>query len=85
MDSQNRLTYGQKNYLQWFRHSFKVIYRDEDMGDIDLTLPGIHNVVNALAACGVAIELDIPFSTIKDALKDFGGIHRRLEVKWDGQ
>jgi UDP-N-acetylmuramate--alanine ligase len=67
-----------------FITSFKVFYRDEEMGDIDLTLPGIHNVVNALAACGVAIELDIPFSTVKEALKDFGGIHRRLEIKWDG-
>jgi UDP-N-acetylmuramate--alanine ligase len=40
--------------------------------------------VNALAACGVAIELDIPFATITEALKTFSGIHRRLEVKWDG-
>jgi UDP-N-acetylmuramate--alanine ligase len=67
-----------------FITSFKVFYKDEELGDIDLTLPGIHNVVNALAACGVAIELDIPFSTVKEALKDFGGIHRRLEIKWDG-
>jgi UDP-N-acetylmuramate--alanine ligase len=67
-----------------FVTSFKVLYKEKEMGDIDLTLPGIHNVVNALAACGVAIELDIPFSTVKEALKDFGGIHRRLEVKWDG-
>jgi len=67
-----------------FITSFKVFYKDEEMGDIDLALPGIHNVVNTLAACGVAIELDIPFSMVKDALKDFGGIHRRLEVKWDG-
>jgi UDP-N-acetylmuramate--alanine ligase len=68
-----------------FVTSFKVIYKEKEMGDIDLMLPGIHNVVNALAACGVAIELDIPFPTVKDALKDFGGIHRRLEVKWDGK
>ncbi|MBP1745393.1 MAG: UDP-N-acetylmuramate--L-alanine ligase [Deltaproteobacteria bacterium] len=67
-----------------FITSFKVFYKDEEMGDIDLALPGIHNVVNTLAACGVAIELDIPFSTVKEALKDFGGIHRRLEIKWDG-
>lgn len=66
-----------------FTTSFKVVYRDEEMGDISLMLPGVHNVVNALAACGVAIELDIPFSTVKEALRDFGGIHRRLEIKWD--
>ena len=67
-----------------FLTRFRVIYKGYDLGEIELTLPGIHNVVNALAACGVAIELDIPFRTIQEALKNFSGIHRRLEIKWDG-
>ena len=67
-----------------FVTSFQVIYKEQEMGEIDLSLPGIHNVVNALAACGVAIELAIPFPVIKEALKSFSGIHRRLEIKWDG-
>ncbi len=67
-----------------FLTRFRVIYKGYDLGEIELTLPGIHNVVNALAACGVAIELDVPFRTIQEALKNFSGIHRRLEIKWDG-
>ncbi len=67
-----------------FETAFRVVHRGEDLGDIALSLPGIHNVVNALAACGVAIELDIPFITVKEALKNFSGIQRRLEIKWDG-
>ncbi|MDD3845917.1 MAG: UDP-N-acetylmuramate--L-alanine ligase [Syntrophorhabdaceae bacterium] len=67
-----------------FLTRFRVIYKGYDLGEIKLTLPGIHNVVNALAACGVAIELDIPFRTIQEALGNFSGIHRRLEIKWDG-
>ncbi len=66
-----------------FITKFKVIYKGYELGEIVLALPGTHNVVNALAACGVCIELDIPFTTIKEALKNFSGIHRRLEVKWD--
>lgn len=69
---------------QGFRTQFKAHYRGEELGDIELSLPGVHNVVNALAACGVAIELDIPFEQIQGALKGFSGIHRRLEVKWNG-
>ena len=69
---------------KWFETTFRVVHRGEDLGDITLSLPGIHNVVNALAACGVAIELDIPFITVKEALKNFSGIQRRLEIKWDG-
>jgi UDP-N-acetylmuramate--alanine ligase len=66
-----------------FATKFKVVYKGYELGEITLTLPGAHNVVNALAACGVCIELDIPFATIKEALKNFSGIHRRFEVKWD--
>jgi UDP-N-acetylmuramate--alanine ligase len=40
-------------------------------------------VVNALGAIGIALELDIPFTVIQDALERFSGIHRRLELKWD--
>ncbi len=64
--------------------SFRVVYKGYELGTINLALPGIHNVVNALAACGVGIELDIPFATITEALKTFAGIQRRLEVKWNG-
>jgi UDP-N-acetylmuramate--alanine ligase len=65
-----------------FTTGFKVTYKGEELGEVVLATPGIHNVVNALAAIGVAIELDIPFSTVQEALKRFAGIHRRLEVKW---
>jgi UDP-N-acetylmuramate--alanine ligase len=47
-----------------FATKFKVVYKGYELGEITLTLPGAHNVVNALAACGVCIELDIPFATI---------------------
>jgi UDP-N-acetylmuramate--alanine ligase len=65
-----------------FTTGFKVTYKGTELGEVVLATPGIHNVVNALAAIGVAIELDIPFSTVQEALSRFAGIHRRLEVKW---
>lgn len=64
--------------------TFKVVYKGYELGIIKLAMPGIHNVVNALAACGVGIELDIPFSRISEALGSFSGVQRRLEVKWNG-
>jgi UDP-N-acetylmuramate--alanine ligase len=67
-----------------FRSSFTVAWKGTVLGQINLALPGVHNVVNALAACAVGLELDIPFDTIREALSDFSGIQRRLEVKWDG-
>jgi len=67
-----------------FETRFRVIFKGEDLGEISASIQGTHNVANALAACGVGLELDIPFDTIRDAMKTFSGIQRRLELKWSG-
>jgi UDP-N-acetylmuramate--alanine ligase len=70
--------------FEGFSSSFSVTYRERALGDVRLALTGAHNVVNALAACAVGLELDIPFNVIQEALTQFSGIHRRMEVKWTG-
>jgi UDP-N-acetylmuramate--alanine ligase len=47
--------------------------------DISLNLPGRHNVLNALAAIGVAMELKVPASAIQRALAGFRGVGRRFQ------
>lgn len=47
--------------------------------DITLNLPGKHNVLNALASIGVAIELGINAQSIQNALASFGGVGRRMQ------
>lgn len=46
---------------------------------ITLNLPGIHNVLNALAAIAVATELEIPDAPIMAALAKFDGVGRRFQ------
>lgn len=58
---------------------FEVKKGNKNLGEFILNLPGIHNIRNALASIGVALEVGIPPEIIKDALKDFSGVHRRLE------
>lgn len=48
--------------------------------DFVLNLPGLHNVLNALAAIAVALELEVPVEAIQKALGEFSGIDRRLQV-----
>lgn len=48
--------------------------------DIALNLPGRHNVLNALAAISVALELGVREQTIRDGLNGFQGIGRRFQV-----
>lgn len=63
---------------------FSVIFRGENLGRVSLSIPGLHNVENALAAVATCIELEVPFDVIAEALKNFQGIQRRIELKWDG-
>jgi len=48
---------------------------------VELQVPGVHNVRNALAATAVAIALDVPVSTIAAGLKSFAGVQGRLQRK----
>jgi UDP-N-acetylmuramate--alanine ligase len=41
----------------------------------------MHNVYNSLASISVGLELNIPFSVIKQALETIEGVARRLEIK----
>jgi UDP-N-acetylmuramate--alanine ligase len=60
---------------------FSVEYLGEPFGEITLGLPGRHYVSNALAACLVGMEMQIPFYAIKRGLEDFEGVGRRFEIK----
>jgi len=45
---------------------------------VELNLPGMHNVLNALAAISVATELGVDDASIVKALAQFGGVGRRF-------
>jgi UDP-N-acetylmuramate--alanine ligase len=45
---------------------------------VELNLPGLHNVLNALAAISVATELGVDDGAIASALSNFGGVGRRF-------
>jgi UDP-N-acetylmuramate--alanine ligase len=43
-------------------------------------MPGIHNVLNALAVIAVADELEVPDDVTRKALAEFGGVQRRFTI-----
>jgi UDP-N-acetylmuramate--alanine ligase len=63
------------------RTGFTVHFRGEELGRLNIRMPGRHNVLNALAAVAVGMELDMPFASIAEGFQDFGGVGRRFEVK----
>jgi UDP-N-acetylmuramate--alanine ligase len=60
---------------------FDVYQRGERLGECALQIPGRHNVLNALAAIGVGLDLEIPFATIVTALAGFAGVQRRFQIR----
>ena len=60
---------------------FDVTYKGQLKGNIELIIPGIHNVYNALACVAACAFFGIEFDIIKNSLHKFTGAKRRFEYK----
>jgi UDP-N-acetylmuramate--alanine ligase len=60
---------------------FEVLHRGRVLGPISIQVPGRHNVLNALAAIGVGLDLEVPFERIQQALGAFAGVQRRFQIR----
>jgi UDP-N-acetylmuramate--alanine ligase len=63
-----------------FHTSFEISWRGQRMGHAELSLPGIHNVYNALAALLVGRQLHLSFADMIAHLRDFALPERRFQV-----
>ncbi|HKB26890.1 MAG TPA: UDP-N-acetylmuramate--L-alanine ligase [Methylomirabilota bacterium] len=68
-------------HLAGMTSRFEVFQRGSLLGECTLQIPGRHNVLNALAAVGAGLDLEIPFVTIQKALAGFAGVQRRFQVR----
>lgn len=65
--------------------TFAVEAEGGELGTIEITMPGLHNVYNSLAAVAAGIELGVAFEDIASALREFEGIARRFEIKGEAK
>ncbi|MBL4643818.1 MAG: UDP-N-acetylmuramate--L-alanine ligase [Flavobacteriaceae bacterium] len=63
------------------KYIFDVQTPKEIIANIELSLPGNHNVMNALAALALANEYGIPLKEIQQQIKTFKGVQRRFTYK----
>ena len=61
--------------------SFDCICKGEKIGRFSLSVPGIHNVSNALSAIALARKIGMSTETIQKGLLHFGGTDRRFQYK----
>jgi UDP-N-acetylmuramate--alanine ligase len=84
-----RITYGlsaqadvsahRVRFDEAFGSRFAVWKGADEIGEVRLQVPGLHNVYNALAAIAVGLELDVEFAAIARGLESFTGVGRRFE------
>ena len=82
-------TFGTASDLDWHAHDlvsaatstrFRVRRQGTPFGEFEVPLLGAHNVRNALAAIAVATEVGVDDVRIREGLRTFAGVRRRLEV-----
>jgi len=60
--------------------AFRACVREDEVAEIRLSVPGRHNVQNALGAIAACLQSGIELDTIRDGLAEFCGARRRFEV-----
>lgn len=63
--------------------TFTVVRDGQPLGEVRLSVPGRHNVLNALGVAALAVEEGLPFDAIARGLNRFRGVGRRFEVLSD--
>ena len=64
-----------------FTSSSTIYAFGKKLGRLKLNVPGKHNILNAMAATAVGLDLGIPSRTILKALEEYSGTGRRFELK----
>jgi UDP-N-acetylmuramate--alanine ligase len=60
---------------------YTAVVHDTAIGEIELAVPGAHNVLNSLAAVAVGLDLDLAFEHVRRGLGEFTGVDRRFQVR----
>lgn len=60
---------------------YRAFHKGEEIGEIEIRIPGRHNVLNSLAAVAVAHELEVDWPSVQAGLRDMTGVQRRFQIK----
>ena len=60
---------------------YLLFYKKSELGEIVVNAPGMHNVLNSLAAMTLGFELNISFNILKNGIENYKGVRRRFDIK----
>ncbi len=61
--------------------SYTLMHQGRSIAPVSLSVPGMHNVSNSLAAIAAALEYRLPVSTVTNGIALYGGTDRRFQYK----
>lgn len=85
----NITTYGIKSEADYMasdivlgdrRVSFTMSHLGNELGSVELPVPGLHNIYNAMATVVVCLKAGISFASIVEGISEFHGAKRRFQV-----
>ena len=79
--SKNAEIWADNLICEGFSTCFDVHKNAELLGSFTLSVPGKHNVLNALSAIALGMEIGLSFDAMKEALQSFRGVERRFQIK----
>ena len=89
LDGRKRISFGvdcdadvaaRQVHLTGLGSGFQVWRNGSRLGDVQLHVPGLHNVADAVAAVALSVELEIPFRVCAASLSRFVAVARRFEI-----
>ncbi len=81
LDHKEAELYGDDLILEKDYSTCTVYHNQQKLGTLTLTMPGKHNMLNALGALAVTLDVGVSFETAVQALKNFKGIDRRFSYR----
>ena len=74
--------YRAKNLRFYENKSTYTVFRAEEcLGEIELNVPGEHNILNSLAAVTLGLEMGLSFRNISKGIQAYKGVRRRFDIK----
>jgi len=63
------------------KSTYTVFRAEECLGEIELNVPGEHNILNSLAAVTLGLEMGLSFKSISKGIQSYSGVRRRFDIK----
>ena len=63
------------------KSTYTVFRAEECLGEIELNVPGEHNILNSLAAVTLGLEMGLSFKSISKGIQAYSGVRRRFDIK----